>query len=63
MSLPHNVKTLIKAQAHLAHQKHNGSVRSGIGHANRTLRAVAIKAADEPGAAESRAVDKVLRLP
>jgi hypothetical protein len=63
MALPPNVKTLIKASAHLSHQKHINTVRAGIGHANRTLRAVAIKVADEPGPAEARAIDKVLLLP
>jgi len=61
--LPNNIKTFIKAQSHLGHQKHIGSVRSGIGHVNRTMRAVAIKTADEPGPAESMAVKKVLALP
>jgi hypothetical protein len=61
--LPPNVKTMIKTSAHTSHQKHVATVRAGIGHANRTLRAVAIKAADEPGAAEARAIDKVLLLP
>jgi hypothetical protein len=61
--LPNNIKTFIKAQSHLAHQKHMGTVRAGIGHANRVMRSVAIKAADEPGPAESMAVRKVLDLP
>lgn len=61
--LPPNLKTMLKASAHTAHQKHINRVRAAIGHANATQRAVAIKASDEPGAAEARAVDKVLLLP
>ena len=61
--LPKNVKTLIKTSANFSHQKHINTVRAGIGHINRVLRSVAVKAADEPGAAESRAIDKVLLLP
>jgi hypothetical protein len=63
MALPANIKTYIKSQSHLGHQKHIGTVRSGIGHANRTMRAVTIKHADEPGPTESMAVNKVLALP
>ncbi|MEE9597221.1 MAG: hypothetical protein V3V96_10640 [Acidiferrobacterales bacterium] len=63
MPLPANVKTVIKAAAHLSGQKHVNTVRAGIGHANRVLRSVAIKVADEPGPAESMAVRKVLALP
>ena len=61
--LPVNIKTFIKAQAHLKHQRHIGSVRSGIGHINRVQRAVAVTSMDEPGATESMAVKKVLALP
>ena len=63
MGLPVNIETFIKAQAHLKHQRHIGTVRSGMGHINRTLRAVTVKHADEPGPAESMAVRKVLALP
>ncbi len=61
--LPTNIKTFVKAQAHLAHQKHIGTVRAGIGHINRVMRAVTVKHADEPGPTESMAVRKVLALP
>lgn len=61
--LPPNIKTYLKAQAHTRHQKHIGTVRSGIGHANRLLRAITLKHADELDPTESMAVNKVLQLP
>lgn len=63
MSLPTNIKTYLKSQSHLAFQKHIGTVRGGIGHTNRTQRAVTVKHSDEIGPAESMAVAKVLALP
>jgi hypothetical protein len=61
--LPPNIRTYLKAQAHLRSQKHNGTVRGGIGHSNRVMRAVTIKHTDEIGPSESMAVSKVLELP
>jgi hypothetical protein len=61
--LPNNVKTALKSVAQASHQRHLNTVRAGIGHASRVMRAVAIKVADEPGPAEARAIDKVLLLP
>ncbi len=58
-----NIKTFLEAQAHLAHQKHMNRLRAGISHGNRILRAVVTRNADEPGAAQARAIDKVLALP
>lgn len=61
--LPARVKTNLKTNAHVANQRHTASQRASISHANAILRFIAVKKADELGAAEARAVDKVLLLP
>lgn len=58
-----NLKAHVQYESAARHSQHMGEIQASRGVTNATLRASAVKQYDEPGAAESRAIDKVLRLP
>ena len=58
-----NLLDHIKYESAAGHSQHMREIQASRGVTNATLRASAVKQYDEPGAAESRAIDKVLRLP
>mgnify|MGYP003323526347 CR=1 FL=1 len=63
MSLPDNVLAIIKAESASSHSQHMTEAKSNIANANNILRHSAVRQVDEPGPAQARAVDKILRLP
>lgn len=62
-SLPPNLKAVIQAEDAAAHTRHLGEIKASRGVVNAIVRFSAAKQFDELGPAESRAVDKALRLP
>ncbi len=63
MSLPANVKAHLKAESVSAQTLLMTEIKGNISNSNNIGRLATIKKFDELGTAESRAVDKVLRLP
>lgn len=61
--MPPNLKSHIQYESAARHSQHMGEIQASRGVSNAILRFSAAKQYDEPGPAESRAIDKVLRLP
>ncbi len=63
MPMAPNLKSHLQYESAARHSQHMSEIQASRGVVNATLRASAVKQYDEPGVAESRAVDKILRLP
>lgn len=61
--IPANVKTKIQAASHSAHQVHMADVKANVASSNNIIRHSAARQIDEPGPAQARAIDKILRTP
>lgn len=62
-SLPRNARTIINAESSASFSQHMTEIRGNHSTTSHVVRASAANQYDEPGPAEARAVDKVLRLP
>ena len=62
-ALPTNARTLLHAESAASHTQHMTEIRANAAVTTNIVRASAAKQFDEPGPAEARAIDKVLRLP
>lgn len=60
---PPNIKAQIQTEGAGAHSQHMLELKASRGVSNAIVRYSAAKQFDEPGAAEARAIDKVLNLP
>ena len=58
-----NLLDHLKYESSAGHSQHMREIQASRGVLNATLRASSVKQYDELGPTESRAVDKVLRLP
>lgn len=63
MALGPNLKALIEAESASGHSQQMLECRGSRGVANALVRFSAAKQYDEPGPAQARAIDKILRLP
>lgn len=63
MAIPTNVKTALQTEQIAAHTQHMTEIKATRAVTNGVVRTSAARQFDEPGPAEARAVDKVLRLP
>jgi len=62
-SIPINSRTVLNAESAAAFTQHMAEIRGNHSTTSHVVRASAAKQFDEPGPAESRAIDKVLSLP
>ena len=62
-SLPVNTRTVLNTESAAAFTHHMVEIRGNHSTTSHVVRASAANQFDEPGPAEARAIDKVLRLP
>ena len=62
-ALPENIKAILHAESSAAHTQHMTSLKANKAISNFIVRASAAKQYDEPGPAQARSIDKILRMP